>query len=186
MLWMTVVALAVESNAQGTRQLNNIGRRVEDFNNQKTKADRDEMSRELRGKKPSSEELKRIATLKAQLREDLEALQEEYNQLVTSLKTGGLMHVKAAAEVGERVHSRSERLLRNLNLPVSKETDVALPKVYGGDTNKLLRSMCALLFEFITNPMFESPSAIDVQASAKARLTLEELIRLSDHVRQAS
>jgi hypothetical protein len=163
-----------------------VGRRIDDFNNQNKQAERDELNKELRGKKPSAEELKRSAALKAQLKEDLEALQEEYNFLVTKLKASELISIKEAAEVGDRVHLRSERLLKNLNLPAPKPSEGAETKIYGNDTNKLLRSLCAGLFEFITNPMFESPSALDMESAGKARLMLEELIRLSDHLRRRS
>jgi len=178
--------LVIDSNAQIARQPNNITRRVEDFNNQSVKAERDGMTKELRGKKVSPEELKRTAALKAQLKEDLESLQEEYNLLITKLKGGEAISAKVAAEVGERVHMRSERLLKNLNLPVSKASDPTEPKVYASDTGRLLRSMSTLLFELITDPMFEIPGAIDVEAAGKTRLTLEELIRLSEHIRQRS
>jgi hypothetical protein len=185
-LLVACVGFAIDTNGQGARQPNNIARRLDDFNNQSVKAERDEMNKELRGKKPSAEELKRVAALKAQLKEDLESLQEAYNTLVTKLKASEPMPPKLAAEVGERVHLRSERLLKNLNLPAPKSPDTGETKSYTGDTNTLLRSMCSLLFKFITDPMFESPSAIDVESGAKARLTLEELIRLSDHIRHRS
>ena len=183
-LLMGASAFAVESSSQSTRQLSNVGRRLDDFNNQSTKAERDQMNNEIRGKKPSAEELKRAALLKAQLKEDLGSLQDEYNALVTKLKANETISAKEAAEIGDRVHLRSERLLKNLNLPVSKPDDATERAAYSNDTNKLLRSLCAMLFEFITNPMFESPSALDVEAAGKARSTLEELIRLSDHVRR--
>src|SRR5688572_11444993 len=77
-----VGAFCVESNAQSARTLNTVERRIENFNNQGLKAERDEMNKELRGKKPSVDEMKRAAALKAQLKEDLESLQEEYNLLI--------------------------------------------------------------------------------------------------------
>ena len=181
------VALAVESNAQATRTLNNVSRRMDDFNKQNTKAELDELNNELRGKKqPSAEELKRAAALKAQLKEDLETLQNEYNELVTKLKASEAISVKVAAEVGERVHLRAERLLKNLNLPAPKPSETLEPKTYGNDTKRLIRSMCSLIFEFVTDSIFESPSAIDVESGGKARSTLEELVRLSDHIRRRS
>ena len=185
-LLVALAGFVVDSSAQGARQPNNIARRVDDFNNQSVKAERDEMNKELRGKKPSAEALKRAAALKAQLKDDLESLQEEYNALVTKLNASEPTSTKLAAEVGERVHLRSERLLKNLNLPGPKSTETVKPKTYPDDTDRLLRSMCGLIFEFITNPMFESPSAIDVELGAKARLTLQELIRLSEHIRHRS
>ena len=183
---LVCIGFSVESNAQATRTLNTVERRIENFNNQGVKAERDEMNKELRGKKPATEELKRAAAVKAQLKEDLESLQEEYNLLVPRLKASEAISVKEAAEVSERVHLRAERLLKNLNLPAPEPAETPEAVTYGNDTNRLLRSMCSLIFEFVTDPMFETPSALDVSSGGKARSTLEALVRLSDRIRHRS
>jgi len=175
--------LSIEANAQVSRDLNNVGRRVDDFNKQRSQAERDEMNNDLRGKKLSTEELKRIAALKAQIKEDLESLQNEYNAVVVKLKASEPISAKAAAETAGRINVRAERLLKNLNLPASKNTSTTQRNSSDENTKRLLLGLCTYLLKFITSPMFESPSVLDLESAGKARLDLEEVIRRSDRIR---
>ncbi len=68
------VVFSVDLQAQVSRGVSAAGRRMDDFDNQRRKAEQDRMRGELQGKKPTKEELEAAARIKTETREDLEGL----------------------------------------------------------------------------------------------------------------
>lgn len=169
-----------DSFAQASRGISAAGRRMDDFDNQRTKAQRDAMAREMRGKKFTKEELQNAARIKAETKEDLEGLQESYNEIVVKLNGGSTVPTAFIAEAANRVHKHAVRLKANVAFPKPEmDEERKLPGV-GGDTRKQLRELCTSIYELLTNPMIESPQVLDLEAASSARNALEAIIVLSD------
>ena len=128
--------------------------------------------------------MKRAAAIREQLKDDFESLQSEYNSLVTKLKSREPFSAAETAEIGERVYARSSRLAKNLNLP-APAVDEQAQKPAENLSAPTVKDLCLKIFAFITHPMFETPSALDIKSSAEAKAVLDEIIWISDVLRQA-
>lgn len=173
-----------DAAAQSTRTMDAAARRLDDFRKQSEKALHDDMAKDMKGRKTSPEDLKRAAAIKQQLRDDLESLQSEYNSLVTKLKSREPFTAAETAEIGERVYARSSRLAKNLNLPAPADAEQA-QKSAENRSAPTIKDLCLKIFAFITHPMFETPSALDIRSSAEAKALLDEITWMSDVLRQA-
>ena len=183
-LFLTAAFFGPAVTAQSTRTMDAAARRVDDFRKQSEKAERDQMGKEMSSRKATPEELRRSAAIKEQLKEDFESLQAEYNSLVTKLKTRAPFTLAETNEIGERIHARSLRLSKNLNLPALDPVEDS-QKTNANRPEPTIKTLCLKIFAFITHPMFETPSAIDINSSTAARTSLEEIIWISDVLRQA-
>jgi hypothetical protein len=150
------------------------------------KAERDQLNKEMTGKRPSREELQRAAAVRAQVKKDLETLQEHYNQLLTLLQNNVRPDIAAIDEIAGMVNKHAESLKANLKLPVpgpAAESDEKLAEA-SGTFRSLSSRLCVTLYAFLTDPFLDTLSVVDVEKSEKAGLVLEELIRLSEQVRE--
>jgi len=168
-------------NAQVNRGISAAGRRMDDFDNQRTKAERDAMNREMSGKKPSKEELQNAARIKTETREDLEGLQQSYNEIVTRLSGARMPESSFIAEAAAKVNKHANRLKANIVFPKPEKEDEPKPIAIPGDTRKQLRDLCSRIYEFLTNPVIENPNGLDLEAANSARTLLDAIITLSDH-----
>ena len=167
-------------SAQVNRGISAAGRRMDDFDNQRTKAERDAMNREMSGRKPTKEELRNAARIKAETREDLEGLQQSYNEIVTHLSGGATPEISFVAEATAKVNKHANRLKANIVFPAPAKEDERKPVGITGDTRKHLRDLCTRIYEFLTNPMIENPNVLDLEAANSARSLLDAIITLSD------
>lgn len=177
-----LVLLVGDSSAQVNRGISAAGRRMDDFDNQRTKAERDAMAREMRGKKPTKEELQNAARIKAETREDLEGLQQSYNDIVVKLSGGATPESSFVDEATAKVIKHADRLKANIIFPTAEKQDEPKPIVIAGDTRKQLRELCTRIYEFLTNPMIENPNVLDLEAAEKARTSLEYVISISENL----
>ncbi|MFN2511043.1 MAG: hypothetical protein ABR568_06305 [Pyrinomonadaceae bacterium] len=161
-----------------------VGRRVEEMNRQAEQYEREGRSRsekrdERRDRKPS-----RAAAV--QVREDFGRIQIIYNELVLAMSAGKILEDNFIADALEGINKSAIRLKSNLALPRidDKEND---QKKENGLEVKLQRSLtllCSHISNFVTNPLFESSGALDVELSIKASRDLDEIIELSDHLKK--
>lgn len=169
---------------QATRNVSSAARRLDDFNQQTEKVARDAMNREMRGKKPTKEELEKAARIKAETKEDLEGLQAQYNLIVEKLG-GGIPSAEFAAEASAKTNKHASRLRSNIVFPKTPEGAVETPVQVPAETRKRLRELCLKIYEFLTNPMIENPSVLDLKAANSARASLDAILLLSDHLSDA-
>lgn len=173
-----------DAAAQSTRTMDAAARRIDDFRKQSEKAIHDDMAKDMNGRKTSAEEQKRAALIREQLKKDLESLQTEYNSLITKLKSREPFTAAETAEIGERVHTRSSRLSKNLNLPAPVKAEQSQKPVSDRPAANI-KNLCLKIFAFITHPMLETPSAVDIKSSAEVNAVLDEIIWMSDALRQS-
>lgn len=171
---------------QPSRSISSTGRRIDEINRQAEKVERDEMNRDLRGRPPSREELKQAAAKKEQIKKDFEGLQAEYNKIVLALKAREPLADSFVADAAENIHEHSTGLRHNIVFPENKKQDAATSAIDDDKAVKsLLLKLCLRVHSFITSPMFETPSVLDISAAEKARDDLSGITRISDRLRKA-
>lgn len=187
LLASVVLAIVVSPvSAQSTRALTAAARRIDDFNKQSDQAARDEMNREMRGKKPSAEEIRKAKAIEAQIEQDLEALQTEYNNIVLKLQSREAIADTFVADSSGRIHKHSDRLKENIKFPESKEGEPVQNEIKQANKRKALIELCTQILSFFKSPMFESPNVLDVKNAEESRKTLKTIIRLSGELKERS
>ena len=181
-----IAVLYIPVSAQASRSLSNIGRRLDELNRQSQKAAQDELNHELRGKPPSKEELKQAAAKKFRVIHDLEGLQNEYNEIVLKLQTREPLSDHFVIEAANNIHKYSTGLRNDIPFP---ETAIApgahAPAIAESprSTKALLLELCSRIHSFVTSAMFDSAAVLDIPVAEKARKDLDDIMRLSDHLR---
>lgn len=173
-------------DAQGTRSLSSTGRRLDEFSKVTDKATRDEMTREMGARKPSAEEMKKATAVKAEIKEDFESLQNEYNKIVMSLGSRDRLTPASVRESADHIYKYATRLKTNVAFPKTEppETKEIEKNTPVGDTRKQLRTLCEQIYLFVTNPIFENPNVLDIDAARKAARTLETIIDSSSKLKE--
>lgn len=178
-----VFVLSADAYTQASRGgISAAGRRVDEFDHQRRKADRDSMDSEMRRKKPSKEELQNAARIKAETKEDLEGLQKAYNDAVAKLSGGQVLEIEYVVAAAEKINKHATRLKANIALPKPEERLQAKPIEVTGDTRKQLRDLCARIYELLTNPMIENSAVLDIEAATSARQLLDGIIDVSERL----
>ncbi len=162
-----------------------VGRRIEEMNRQAEQYEREERGRiekrdESRDRKP-----RRATTV--QVREDFGRIQIIYNELVLALSHGRPLEDNFISDAIEGINKSASRLKSNLALPRIDDMEKPQKKENGFAEVKLERSLtllCSHISNFVTNPLFESSGALDVELSIKASRDLNEIIELSDHLKK--
>lgn len=167
---------------QSTRQISAIERRVETMNRQAKEYEREEMQREGNGKTKTDQNRRPAKVVQAEIEEDLKGLQSHYNKIVTELQSKGEISSAFAKEPAASIKKHALRLKENLSLPNADEKENASPAMLAVDTRKSLSALCKHIYEFITNPIFETSTGLNVEHSAKARQSLETIIRFAEKI----
>jgi hypothetical protein len=176
---------AVSVLAQSSRPLSSVERRVETINRQGTELERDEQQRDMNGKS-NPEDRKRVQQIRNEIREDFERIQAIYNNIVITMSNkNAMLDYKFIAEATAEVKKRASRLKTNLLLPQPKDAEKEKKQEADLSEEQMKPSLMSLrnhIYNFLTNPMFESTGAIDVELSTKASHNLNEIIKLSESI----
>lgn len=125
--------------------------------------------------------------IKAEIEDDLNGLQSEYNEIVTALQTKVESIDNFAMGSAAAVRKRAIRLKANLALPEAdddKEKD--LSEHTTENTRQSLKSLCMHIYAFITNPIFDAATGFDLKQAAKAHQDLGKVIDLSGRISKVS
>lgn len=162
-----------------------VGRRVEELNRQAELYDRDVLNRSE--KKDESHDRKRTRATAVQVREDFGRIQIIYNEIVLAMSAGKTLDDYFISDALEGINKSASRLKNNLALPRIDDKEKHQKKQNGIADVKLKTSLtllCAHISNFVTNPLFESSRALDVELSIKASRDLNEIIELSDNLKK--
>ena len=177
LLLLLPFCIVSESNAQVNRQVTSIDRRVERMNRQSSEFERDNMGRE--GKKSREEAGKRTRQIRLEIEDDLKALQTAYNDIVVALQ-GGTLKPGYAVEAARSIAKHSERLKTNLALPTLEVPAEAKEQIKVPEQERAaLKALAKSVYDFITNPIFEGTTALDVKESTRASRDLEAVTTIS-------
>lgn len=175
--------------AQSPRTISPTDRRVELINRQSEQFERDKMNGELNGKNRNEANLKRNQAIKAQIKEDFEAIQSAYNKIVVNLQSGGNIDREFVLETTTDIKKYVDRLKDNLALPEpekdAKEAQ-AKEELNLDNGRKSLLTLCQHIYNFVTNPIFNEPTGLDVDQAAKARREMDKIIELSVKIKETA
>lgn len=175
---LVCLSFTVQASAQATRPIASVERRIQTMDQQSRQYEIENMGRD---EKTPQFNAKRSREIKNEIAEDLNSLQTIYNEIVLTLQDKTEPSPTVIQASFENVKKRATRLKTNLVLPKPAETalekdtsitPVELPK-------KGLRSLAKLIYELITNPIFESTAGLDVKLAGKATQDLDTLIAFS-------
>lgn len=74
------------------------------------------------------------------------------------------------------------RLKESLSLPKTDNKETIASETLTDGTRKSLSALCRHIYEFITNPIFETTTGMNVEHSAKAGQSLEAVIRFAEKI----
>ena len=179
-----VTAMEHSAFAQTGRSASSVGRRIEQMNRQGEQYERDKLGRELKGEANSPEERRRAQALAAQVRQDFEKLQAGYNQIVLAMASKEGFNFDSISGAVAEIKKCSTRLKDNLSLPRPKDDkgQEMVSEAVTGQTDELLMTLRKHLYNFLTNPLFESPEVLHVEQAGKASRDLERIIELSKNI----
>ncbi|MET0624112.1 MAG: hypothetical protein ABW250_14095 [Pyrinomonadaceae bacterium] len=126
-----------------------------------------------------------------QLGEDFRRIQVIRNDVARSLVSGRALDYARVSEQAAEVHKRALRMQAYLALQRQPSGSEVFPEAEkrapGEDELKgALVRLCKKIDSFVANPRFKSPEVLDVEANAKARRDLWEIISLSGVVRESA
>lgn len=184
-----VAAFGLSVFAQSPRAIIPVERRVDQLNRQIERSERDGLSREIKGKNRNPEDSKQSLAIKAQIKEDFEALQTTYNKIVLNLQSNALER-DFVLQATDDIKKSASRLKENLALPKPEENanveTAAKEENNLDDRRKSLRALCSHIYNFITNPIFNEPTGLDIEQAAEAERELEIIINLSEKIKEAA
>jgi hypothetical protein len=124
-----------------------------------------------------------------QVAEDFQQLQLSNYSLSGALTAGSELDYKKVEEDAAEVRRRASRLKSALALPVQKGGQgekKAAPAPGAEGLKAAVAALDALVKSFVWNPVFRNPGVLDAENSTRAGRELEEILRLSEQVREAA
>jgi len=137
---------------------------------------------ELRRPRTREEQQQRLAV--EQIKEDYVRIQVVSADLSKMAVDAGELDLKLVAKSAAEIRKRAERLKSNLALPAAGAGRDKEPGEGQGQLKASLTTLGELVRRFVRNPIFREMNVVDAQASARARLELEEIIELSGRLKK--
>ncbi|MDQ3918636.1 MAG: hypothetical protein M3348_09175 [Acidobacteriota bacterium] len=156
---------------------------------------RDEQRREMqmRGTGTSSPRAdeRSVKAAAEQLNEDFKRIQVIRNDIAHALKVEGVLDYKRVSGQAAEVRKRALRMQTYLALRGDKGADergaAARAGAGGdGDVKDALVKLCKRIDSFVANPRFTSPDVVDVDATARAKRDILEIIALSGEIKSGA
>lgn len=181
-LMATVGVVFAQGGSRGTPPTS-VERRQDLSNRQATDYEIENSSRELKKPSETPADRKRAQEIAAQIKHDFGGLQESHNQIVIFMadKQGiDRNHVSVFRAVAE-IKKYATRLKTNLALP---KTQHEKARVEAGDAQveESLMTLRKYIYNFVTNPLFETPGVLDLEQGRKAGRDLDWIIELSGSI----
>jgi len=173
-------------DAQGINQrASGALRRNERMQRQNEAYERDRLERELANGREYPRARKSEADA-IQAKQDFQKLQNNYNRIVLAMASKeGIQRETVLTDVAE-IRKAAARLKTRLALPVlAKVEEQPEQKAEPGFPDSLLK-LGQHLYDFLTNPLFDSPAAYKVDAAKKASFDLEKIIKVSETIGKQS
>ncbi len=178
-LTATAGTAIAQSGSRGTPSTP-VERRTEVMSRQEGDYEIEKSSRDLKGPKDPADR-RRVQEIAEQIKHDFEGLQESHNQLVLFMadKEGlDRQHDSILRAVAE-IKKYSTRLKTNLALPKPQQ-EKARVGIRNDQIEESLMSLRKHIYDFVTNPLFESPGVLDLKQGRKASGDLDRIIELSE------
>ena len=118
-----------------------------------------------------------------QFKEDFEGMQLANYALADLVVTAEPFDYREIGKQASEVKKRAARIRTTLVLPEAEKQEKPDEKPALKDAVTRLGS---LVQQFISNPMFQELTVLDANHTVKARRDLDEIVRLSDHIRKTA
>lgn len=178
-----LMALAAPSAAQRDRAAR-IERRVEQIERQRQEYERETLGKDGKPTRPADRKQAQAAA--AQVKNDFERIQVVYNEIVMTLPNDGRgLDYKFISEAASEVKKLASRLKSSLLLPEPPPDEQAAEKP-SDDMKASLIALCKRIHSFVTNPLFESDGALNIDMSKRANRDLIKIIEFSDHIKKTA
>ena len=159
-------------------------RRNERMQRQNEAYERDRLEREL-ANGPDHPRARKNEADAIQAKQDFQKLQNNYNRIVIAMASKeGIQREAVLTDVAE-IRKAAARLKTRLALPVLAKVEEKAENVEPGFPDSLL-NLQKHIYDFLTNPLFDSPAAYKVDAAKKASLDLEKIIKVSETIGKQS
>lgn len=135
-----------------------------------------------------SDEPARQAVLK-QIREDFRDLQSLNNRMMSDSWAREAMDYDFVSDMVSRIRGKATRLKGNLNLPEPDRIEKDQSRADVGsaaDFRAALLTLDRTIMRFVTNPLFQTPNAIDVSQATQARKDLEAVIGITGELKKVA
>jgi hypothetical protein len=124
-----------------------------------------------------------------QLNQDFKRIQIVRNDVARALAAGGALDYARISDEAAEVKKRALRMQTYLALRVSavdEKEQAAQAEFDEGRMKGALVRLCRRIDSFVANPRFKSPGVMDVEGTAKAGRDLQEIISLSNGIRNSA
>ncbi len=158
-----------------------VDRRVDQLNRQGEQYSRDELRREFKGKKRPIDKKQALA-LAAQIKDDFEALQASYNQIVLAFNSRKAVRYDSVLEPLTEIKEHASRLKANLSLPQPADGPGKVEPAVSNPAEDRLVTLQKHVYNFLTNPLFEASRVFEIEQARKASQDLDKVIELSEDV----
>jgi hypothetical protein len=167
----------------GDRRPTPVERRTEILNRQSGEYDLEKASRDLKGRPEKPADRRRAQEVAEQIKHDFEGLQESHNQIVLVMadKEGLNRKHDFVLQAVAEIKKYSTRLKTNLALPKPQQ-EKARVEVNDEQIEESLMTLRKHIYDFVTNPLFESPDVLDLEQGRKAGRDLDRIIELSESI----
>lgn len=185
---MTTGAGAAFAQGGSTRP-SPVERRIERLNRQSEQYDLEKSIRDMKRRPETPADRRRAQEAAQQIKHDFEGLQASYNQIVLVMaEKGGLnrKHDSVLRAVAE-INKYSTRLKTNLALPRPKDEKDEKARVVANNEQieESLMTLRKHIYNFVTNPLFESPGLLDLEQGTKASRDLDRIIEVSESIKRS-
>ena len=183
--FLTATAGAAFAQSGGARPTP-VERRTEVLNRQGEEYDLEKSSRDLKGLPEKSADRRHTQEVTEQIKHDFEGLQESHNQIVLFMadKEGLNRNHDSVFRAVAEIKKYSTRLKANLALPKPQQEERRVE----ADNKQIEESLMTLrkhIYNFVTNPLFESQGVLDLEEGRKAGRDLDRIIELSESIRKS-
>ncbi len=188
MCFLTTGAGAAFAQGGSTRPTS-VERRIERQNRQGEQYDLEKSIRDMKRLPEKPTDGRRAKEAAQQIKHDFEGLQESYNQIVLVMaEKEGLnrKHDSVFRAVAE-INKYSTRLKTNLALPRPKDEKDEKARVEANNEQieESLMTLRKHIYNFVTNPLFESLGLLDLEQGRKAGRDLDRIIEVSESIRRS-
>ena len=162
-------------------------RRVETMKRQAEQFERDNPARGAKASAEDSSGRRRAQELAGQVTRDFEGLQDGYNKIVLAMARAQRPDPDAILESVAEVRKCAVRLRQNLALPRAKDDEKEKAGGAAGapETEESLILLRKHIYNFLTNPLFDSATALDVEQAARAGRDLDMILELSERIKRS-
>jgi hypothetical protein len=187
-LCLLTAAAADPARAQrDDRRPSPVERRTEILDRQGAEYDLEESSRDMKGRPERPEDRKRAREIAEEIKHDFAGLQESHNQIVLFMAhKEGLNHdLNSVFRAVAEIKKHSTRLKAKLALPKPQEEKTRVE----ANNEQIEESLITLrrhIYNFVTNPLFESAGALNLEQGRKAGADLDRIIELCESITKSA